>query len=66
MDSLQAIDKIRAAGTKVYVNSPSEKELFRKQTQDAVKEYIASQAGADVVQKVLGAVEEAKKKVYSY
>jgi len=66
MDSLQAIDKIRAAGTKVYVNSPSEKELFRKQTQDSVREYIAGQAGADVVQKVLAAVEEAKKKVYNY
>jgi C4-dicarboxylate-binding protein DctP len=66
VDSLQAIDKIRAQGVKVYVNSPSEKEAFRKQTQEAVREYIASQAGADVVQRLLAAVEDSKKRVYGY
>ncbi len=66
MDSLQAIDKIRAAGVKVYVNSPSEKEAFRKQSQDAVREYIATQTGPEVVAKLLTAVEESKKRVYGY
>ena len=58
MDSLQAIDKIKEKGVKVYVNSPSEKEMFRKQSQDAVIEFIASQTGRDVVMKLLAAVDE--------
>ncbi len=64
MDSLQAIDKIRQQGTKVYVNTPSEKEAFRKASQGAVIEFIASQAGKDVVDKLLVAVEDSKRRVY--
>jgi C4-dicarboxylate-binding protein DctP len=64
MDSLQAIDKIKAQGVKVYVSSPTEKEAFRKVSQGAVIEFIVSQAGKDPVDKLLVAVEESKKRVY--
>jgi tripartite ATP-independent transporter DctP family solute receptor len=65
MDSMQAIQKIREKGTKVYVNSPSEKEMFKKQTQEPVIEYIASQVGRPVVDKLLSAVKEVTSKSYA-
>jgi C4-dicarboxylate-binding protein DctP len=65
MDSLQAIDKIRAQGVKVYVNSPTEKEAFRKQSQGAVIDFIAGEVGKPLVDRLLAAVEEAKKQAYS-
>jgi tripartite ATP-independent transporter DctP family solute receptor len=65
MDSMQAIQKIREKGTKVYVNSPSEKELFKKQTQEPVIEYIASQVGRPIVDKLLGAVKDVTSKSYA-
>jgi C4-dicarboxylate-binding protein DctP len=63
-DAMAAVDEIRKKGTKVYVNSPSEKELFRQQTQKAVIDFIAGQAGRDTVDRVLAAADEAKKRVY--
>jgi TRAP-type transport system periplasmic protein len=64
VDAIGAVDEIRKKGVRVYVNSPSEKEQFRKQTQQAVIEFIASQAGRDTVDKVLAAADEANKRVY--
>lgn len=64
MDSLQAIQKIRAAGTKVYVNTPTEKEAFRKQTQEPVIEFIASQTGRPVIDKLLASVKDIAAKSY--
>jgi TRAP-type transport system periplasmic protein len=65
MDSLQAVQKIRDAGTKVYVNTPSEKEMFRKQTQEPVIEFIASQVGRPIVDKLLSAVKDVTAKSYA-
>ena len=65
MDSLQAIQKIREKGTKVYVNSPTEKEAFKKATQEPVIEFIASQVGRPVVDKLLGAVKDVASKSYA-
>ena len=65
MDSLQAIQKIRAAGTKVYVNTPTEKEAFRKQTQEPVIDFIASQTGRPIVDKLLAAVKDTASKSYA-
>lgn len=59
-----AVDELRKLGMTVHVNSPSEKELFRKASQQAVIEYIASQVGKDLVDKLLAAVEDSKKRVY--
>jgi C4-dicarboxylate-binding protein DctP len=64
-DAMGAVTRIRQSGVKVHVNSPSEKERFREVTQKPVIEFIASQAGKDVVDKVLAAAEEARKAVYS-
>ena len=64
-DSLQAIQKIRNAGTKVYVNTPSEKESFRKASQEPVIEFIASQVGRPVVDKLLEAVRETTRRSYA-
>ncbi len=64
MDSLQAIQKIREKGTKVYVNTPSEKEAFRKQTQEPVIEYISTQVGRPIVDKLLNAVKDVAKSAY--
>lgn len=63
-DAIAATENIRKAGLQVHVNTPSEKEMFRQASQKAVVEFIASQAGKDVVDKVLAAAEEAKKAVY--
>ena len=65
MDSLQAIQKIRGAGTKVYVNTPTEKETFRKASQEPVIEFIASQVGRPVVDKLLEAVRETTRRSYA-
>ena len=64
-ESLQAIQKIRDGGTKVYVTSPTEKEQFKKRTQEPVIEFIASQVGRPVVDKLLKAVDEVTKKSYA-
>ncbi|MBL8698836.1 MAG: TRAP transporter substrate-binding protein [Alphaproteobacteria bacterium] len=63
-DAITAIDEIRKKGVKVYVTSPSEKDQFRQQTQKAVIDFIAGQAGRDTVDKVLAAAKEAEKRVY--
>jgi C4-dicarboxylate-binding protein DctP len=63
-DAMGAVNKIREAGTKVHVTSPSEKERFRQVTQKPVIDFIATQAGRDVVDKVLAAAEEARRAVY--
>jgi TRAP-type transport system periplasmic protein len=60
------VDKIKAKGVKVYVNSPQEKELFRKASQEPVKKFIAEQVGQDLLNKVLNAVEESQKAAYSF
>ena len=65
MDSLQAIQKIREKGTKVYITSPTEKEAFKKATQEPVIEFIASQVGRPVVDKLLDAVKETTRKTYA-
>ena len=65
IDSMQAIDKIAKGGTKVYVNSPTEKKAFKKQTQGAVIEYISGEVGKPLVDKLLSAVEESNKKAYA-
>jgi tripartite ATP-independent transporter DctP family solute receptor len=63
-DAMAATENIRKAGVEVHVNTPTEKELFRKASQQAVVDFIATQAGKDVVDKVLAAAEEARKAVY--
>ncbi|MCY7306552.1 MAG: TRAP transporter substrate-binding protein [Rhodoferax sp.] len=65
MDSMQAIQKIRSAGTKVHVTTPTEKEAFRKQTQDPVIEFVASQTGRPIVDKLLEAVRETTRRSYT-
>ena len=65
MDSLQAIQKIRDKGTKVYVNSPTEKEAFKKATQEPVIDFIAGQVGRPIVDKLLGAVKDVTAKAYA-
>ena len=61
----QGLSPDRAAGTKVYVTSPTEKEAFRKQTQEPVIEFIASQTGRPIVDKLLSAVKETTSKFYA-
>jgi tripartite ATP-independent transporter DctP family solute receptor len=63
-DAMGAVNKIRESGTRVHVSSPSEKERFRQVTQKPVIDFIASQAGRDVVDRVLAAAEEARRAVY--
>jgi tripartite ATP-independent transporter DctP family solute receptor len=58
MDNLANIDKIKGAGMVVHVTTPSEKEQFRKVSQDAVKEYIAEQVGSDLVNRLMSAVDK--------
>ena len=65
MESLQAVRQIREKGTKVYVTSPTEKEMFRKATQEPVIEFIASQTGRPIVDKLLSAVKETASKSYA-
>ena len=65
MESMQAIQKIREAGTKVYVTSPTEKEAFKKRTQEPVIEFISSQVGRPIVDKLLEAVKDTTKKSYA-
>jgi C4-dicarboxylate-binding protein DctP len=63
-DAMAATENIRKAGVEVHVTSPSEKEMFRRASQKAVVDFIVSQAGREVVDKVLAAAEVAKKAVY--
>ena len=63
-DAMGAVNKIREAGTRVHVSSPSEKDRFRQVTQKPVIDFIATQAGREVVDRVLAAAEEARRAVY--
>jgi TRAP-type transport system periplasmic protein len=60
------IEKIKAKGLKVYINTPEEKEQFRKLSQDPVKQFISQQIGAELVNGLLSAVEDSKKSLYDY
>lgn len=64
--ALQAeyIDKIKAKGVAVYINSATEKEAFRKVTQTPVREFIEAQVGKELVQELLAAVADSTKAVY--
>lgn len=65
IDSMQAIQKIREKGTKVHVTTPTEKDAFRKQSQEPVIEFIASQVGRPLVDKMLEAVRDTARKSYA-
>lgn len=65
MDNMQSIQKIREKGTRVYVNTPTEKDAFRKASQEPVIEFIASQVGRPVVDKLLEAVRDTTRKSYA-
>jgi uncharacterized pyridoxamine 5'-phosphate oxidase family protein len=64
MDNMQSIQKIRERGTKIYVNTPTEKEAFRKASQEPVIEFISTQVGRPTVDKLLQAVKEVTAKSY--
>jgi C4-dicarboxylate-binding protein DctP len=59
------VERIRdEKGLTVHITTAEEKEMFRKLSQEPVREYITEQVGKEIVDKVLGAVEDAKKAVY--
>jgi TRAP-type transport system periplasmic protein len=59
------VERIRdEKGLAVHITTAEEKEMFRKLSQEPVREYITEQVGKEIVDKVLGAVEDAKKAVY--
>lgn len=60
---MAAVQKLRDAGMDIYVNSPTEKQKFREETQGAVVKFLAGQVGQDAVDKVLAAAKEAEEKV---
>ena len=47
------------------MTSPTEKEAFKKATQEPVIEFIASQVGRPVVDKLLNAVKDVTKNSYA-
>lgn len=58
------VQKILDKGVEIHVNSPDEKDAFREATQDAVKQFIISQVGEDLVNGLLAAVEDSTRAVY--
>jgi C4-dicarboxylate-binding protein DctP len=59
-----AVGKLRDLGMVVHVNSPTEKAMFRDVSQKAVVDFIASQIGAESVDRVLAAAKEAEDRLY--
>jgi len=59
-----AVGKLRDLGMVVHVNSPTEKAMFRDVSQKAVVDFIASQIGAESVERVLAAAKEAEDRLY--
>ncbi|WP_158626111.1 DctP family TRAP transporter solute-binding subunit [Arsenicitalea aurantiaca] len=67
MDKLElSIQKLRDRGVDVYLNTNAEKEMFREAAQPAVRAFIEEQVGTELVERFLGAVEEANASVYSH
>jgi C4-dicarboxylate-binding protein DctP len=59
------IERIRdEKGLQVHITTAEEKEQFRALSQEPVREYITEQVGKELVDKLLSAVEDAKKVVY--
>lgn len=61
---MEAVQKLRDEGMEIYVNTPTEKQLFREETQGAVVEFLAQQVGQETVDKVLAAAKAAEDKLY--
>ena len=59
------VDYCLSKGMKIYNPTPAEKEMFRQAAQGPVVEWLKEEIGADVVEGMLKAVEEAKAK-YGY
>jgi len=59
-----AVAKLRDLGMVIHVTSPTEKAMFRDVSQKAVVDFIASQIGAESVDKVLAAAKEAEDRLY--
>jgi len=64
MADITAVDALRDKGMTIHVNSPSEKQLFREQAQQAVIDFIAGQIGQETVDRVLAAAAEAEARLY--
>jgi len=59
-----AVDSLRELGMEIHVTSPSEKLMFREVAQPAVVEFLASEIGAEAVNRVLAAATEAEERLY--
>lgn len=59
-----AVAKLRELGMEIHVTSPTEKAMFRDVSQKAVVDFVASQVGAEAVDKVLAAAKEAEDRLY--
>lgn len=59
-----AVDQLRERGMEIHVTSPTEKTMFRERSQQAVVDFISTQIGAETVEKVLAAAQEAEARLY--
>ncbi len=59
-----AIEQIRAMGVEVHISSPEEKAMFRDAVYEPVREFILTQVGEDVLNRIEAAVETAEAAVY--
>ncbi len=64
LDNVAAVDQIRQNGVRVYIPTPAERQAWREASQGAVREFIASQTGPEVVQRVIEEAEAARRRVY--
>lgn len=63
---VDAVDELRALGMTIHVTTPAERQQFRAASQPAVIEFLSTQVGADVVNRVLEAARQAEAQVYGY
>jgi C4-dicarboxylate-binding protein DctP len=64
LDNVAAVEQIRAQGMRIYIPNNAERAAWREATQPAVREYIAGEVGAELVQRVLNEAEAARRRVY--
>jgi C4-dicarboxylate-binding protein DctP len=62
--AISVLEDIKAAGTEVYINTPEEREAFREVTQEPVVEFLRTELGDEMVDRMFEAVAEVEEEVY--
>lgn len=59
-----AIEQVKEKGIKVHISTPEEKQQFKEAVYQPVREYVSSQVGEELLERIEDAVSDAEAKLY--